>query len=83
VESAWQESVIEPIEALLRRWDERGDTEALQTLMPVWRANSGLTDGWYAVLAALSVTLDSAHLPSDEAEALRNVAARIKRGVSP
>jgi hypothetical protein len=82
VESEWQASVIEPIEALLERWQERGDTEPVQILMPAWRANAGLTDEWFAVLTALSATLDSAHLPSDEADVLRAVSARIKRAVS-
>jgi hypothetical protein len=82
MESDWQTSVVDPIEALLQRWRKRGDSEALETLLPAWRGNAGLTDGWNAVLEALTATLDTDHLPSDEAEVVTAVAARIALALS-
>lgn len=76
--TAWQESVVDPIEALLGVWEERGDTAAVSALLPAWRANAGLTDGWYDVLAAMRAVPQVATLAPDEAATLAKVADRIE-----
>lgn len=74
----WQRSVLDPIEALIGRWEERGETEAVAALLPAWRANGGLTDGWQDVLAAMRAVPERVRLPDDEAETLARAADRIE-----
>jgi hypothetical protein len=78
VSTEWQESVLDPIEALLGRWEERDESAAVSTLLPAWRANAGLTDGWWDVLNALHAMPDVANLPPEEQETLNAVADRIE-----
>lgn len=74
----WQRSVLDPVEALIGLWAERGEREAVATLLPVWRANAGLTDGWQDVLAAMRAVPLRVSLPDDEAETLASAADRIE-----
>ena len=73
----WQRSVLDPVEGLIGRWEERGETEAVAALLPAWRANSGLTDGWQDVLAAMRAVSQRVTLPGDEAETLASAADQI------
>lgn len=74
----WQESVLDPVEALIGRWEERGESAAMATLLPAWRANAGLTDGWHEVLAAMRQVPQRVALPEDEAATLDRAAKRIE-----
>ena len=78
METEWQRSVLDPVEALLGHWEERGETAAVAALLPAWRANFGLTDGWYDVLDAMRAVPEVAALPPDEAATLAKVSHRIE-----
>lgn len=62
----------------MRRWEERGESDAVATLLPAWRANAGLTDGWQDVLAAMRAVSERVALPHGEAVTLEGVARRIE-----
>jgi hypothetical protein len=53
--TGWQKDVLEPVEGLVERWTAEGNEAALAALLPGWRGNNGLTDGWFDVLAALGL----------------------------
>jgi hypothetical protein len=78
VSTEWQQSVLDPIEALIGEWEERGESAAVSTLLPAWRANAGLTDGWWDVLDAMHAVPDVANLPPEERATLEAVADRIE-----
>ena len=73
--------VIDPMEALLTRWEQRGDA-ALGWVLPAWRANSGLTDGWGEVVQAINAAAESCFLPGPERLVLRDVAAKISEALN-
>lgn len=79
--SDWNEQVIQPVEHLLRVWQERGDKLPLDGLLPVWRANNGLTDGWSEAVGALRAVASSCFLPGEERALLQDVADRIESAV--
>lgn len=74
--ASWATEVIDPMEELLARWEQRRDV-ALGWILPAWRANSGLTDGWADVLQAINAAAESCFLPGPERLVLRGVADTI------
>ena len=78
---AWRDDVLSPVEDLLQRWTNRGDEHLVNTVLPAWRSNAGLTDGWADVLDALRSVLAAKELPPDEAATLGRVADRIERAI--
>ena len=76
--SDWSRDILEPIEQLIDRWTAEGNHAALDALMPAWRANSGLTDGWHDALAALRALPDHVALTTEETTTVSRVAARIE-----
>ncbi len=78
VATEWQQ-VLDPIEALIARWEARGNSVVV--VLPAWRANDGLTDGWDKVLAALRIVTSRAALPDDEMATLAMVAERLKAAI--
>ena len=78
---AWRDEVLNPIEDVLQRWANRGDEHLVKTLLPAWRSNAGLTDGWAAVLEALRSVLATEGLRPDEAATIARVADRVERAI--
>ena len=77
----WRKSVLNPIEHLLQRWADRGDEHLVARLLPAWRSNAGLTDGWVDVLDALRSITAAGVLPPDEAAIVAEVASRVERAI--
>ena len=76
--SDWQHDVLDPVEGLLERWAADGNEAALAVLLPGWRANNGLTDGWFGALEALRSATTSAAVAAEDAAVLRKVADRLE-----
>jgi hypothetical protein len=74
----WRSNVLDPVEALISRWQSRGETAATDRLVPVWRSNVGLTDGWHDVLTCIRDVTLSVPLPSEELATLKDVAVAIE-----
>jgi hypothetical protein len=78
VTTEWQRDVLDPIESLIGTWEKRGERDAVATLVPAWRANAGLTDGWHDVLATMRAVPSRIALPDEELATLSRVADRIE-----
>jgi hypothetical protein len=78
----WFDEVVNPIERLLERWQHRGDVDSVNALLPAWRSNFGLTDGWAEVLAVLRSLEERGELPPDEVATITKVAERVARAVN-
>ena len=70
----WNAEVIAPVEALIDRWTRENKSVALGRLLPGWRSNDGLTDGWHWALHAVRSAADSEAVAADEQAILRQVA---------
>lgn len=79
--SDWDSQVIAPVEGLIDRWTQDGNARALGLLLPGWRANGGLTDGWAGALNAVRATAASEALEGDDRAVLRDVAERIQHAL--
>jgi hypothetical protein len=79
--SDWTTMVIDPVEGLLDRWQQRDEQAAIALLLPAWRGNFGLTDGWTDVLHALHELPVAVALPDDERKVLASVAANIEEAI--
>jgi hypothetical protein len=82
VSNPWFGQVVNPIEALLEKWRQRGDTDSVNALLPPWRGNFGLIDGWADVLGALRLLEERGQLPPDEMATIANVAGRVERAIN-
>ena len=79
---SWHDDVIGPIEMLLADWEREGNGPARAAVLPGWRANSGLTDGWAAAAAALRDGVASGAVSREaDRRTLERVARRIERSV--
>ena len=79
--SEWDAQVIDPVERLVDQWRRGNNTVALDLLLPGWRSNFGLTDGWSGALDAVRDTAESDAVTPDERAVLKAVADRIKRAL--
>jgi hypothetical protein len=55
-----------PLAHLIDAWCERRELRPLATLLPAYTSNTGLTDGWAAVLEALYDLRRAKSLPPTE-----------------
>ncbi|MDP9101051.1 MAG: hypothetical protein M3N21_02755 [Actinomycetota bacterium] len=79
---SWDEDVVAPVEKLLEEWQREGNHAAVEVVLPAWRTNSGLTDGWAAAAAALRDGLASGAVSrAADRRTLERVARRIERAV--
>jgi hypothetical protein len=79
--SQWDEQVIDPVERFIDRWTRDNNAVALNTLLPGWRSNFGLTDGWSGALDAVRTTAESDAVTPDERAVLQGVADHIKHAL--
>ena len=62
-----------PLQVLIDNWCERRDLKPLALLLPAWISNSGLTDGWVALMEALRDLRAWRGLPPNEQEIIERV----------
>lgn len=74
----WETGVIEPMERLISRWTRHGNDLALGLLLPGWRSNVGLKDGWHATPDAVHAMAASDVVGSEVRGSLLDVAHRTK-----
>jgi hypothetical protein len=67
-----------PLRGLVDGWCERRDLAPLALPLPAWLGNSGLTDGWAAVMEALRDLRARGGLPPDEQAVVERVLTRVE-----
>ena len=71
--------IDDEIEALIDRWCDRRDLQALRIILDGWPRVSGLTDEWARLMEALRSLRTERQLPEDELATIERVLVNVER----